>query len=106
MATAVQIIAEIRERDLYDTSDGEDPALDFIYGTLDALLRAGDFATVDAVLAAVVADLSTVALLGLLSITSPAAPSLAQRAPFARDVRAILTDHDPERVDDLMRGLD
>lgn len=104
--TAEQIIAGIRERDLYDTTDGEDPALDFIYSTLDALMCASDFATVDAVLADGFADSSTVVLLGLLSITSPAAPKLTQRVPFARDVRARLTVRDPARVDDLMRGLD
>lgn len=106
MATADQIIAEIRALDLLDASDTEDPALEFIYPTLDALMCAGDFATVNAVLASGVADLSTVALLGLLSITSPAAPSLAQRTTFARDVRAKLTWRYPERVDELMRGLD
>lgn len=104
--TADQIIAGIRERDLYDTTDGEDPAVDFIYDALDALMRAGNFATVDTVLADGFAGLSTVALLGLLSITSPAAPKLTQRASFARDVRARLTVRDPTRVDDLMRGLD
>jgi hypothetical protein len=84
-------------------------AVDLLYGRVDEACRAGDFATVDAMLSAAVetgvAEVDATVLLGALSITAPAAPHLKHRAAFRVSVREVLTRREPERVERLLFGL-
>jgi hypothetical protein len=87
-------------------ADDEDAAIDLIYTTIDAHLRAGQFATVDGVLSAVPLDLPIVHLLAFVSISRAARDELSSWRPFVRRVRDHLTEVAPERVDRLLAHLE
>lgn len=81
--------------------------LDSLFGRIDDLLRAGDFAAVDREVASVDAEATPlVLLLGWLSITSAAKHKLAEReALVARVVARVNRDEPTERAAALLRGL-
>ncbi len=85
--------------------DPEDTGF-LIYEAIDALMSAGDFAAVDAFLWEDWSRLSTLNLLAILSISEAARELLAERSGFAAKVREWLTTREPERVDELLRGLE
>jgi hypothetical protein len=77
-----------------------------IYQHVDAMLRRGEFAGVDAMLRCVDLSWPTVDLLAYVSITHAAAGLLKEYRPFVARVRAELTTREPDRVNDLMQGFD
>lgn len=88
-----------------DTSD--DDEVFAIYDRVDQLHREGRFADVDAILEALdVGGSETIVLLAYVSITRPARTELRAREAFVARVRERLTRVDPERVDDLLAGLE
>ena len=89
------------------TSYDVDAALDALYDHVDRMLLAGDFAGVARLLATVpIAIMRPSILVGFLTIVPDFAP-VEGRAKFAAKVRAhLLTTMPPERVDDLLRGLE
>jgi hypothetical protein len=77
-----------------------------VYIRVDEQLNAGRFADVERDLAAVdVATLPVVLLLAWLSITHAAKEHLPGRDAFADAVKTRLEREDPERAEDLLRGL-
>lgn len=84
----------------------DDDAIDVIYGGVDALLRAGDFAQVDALLTAIdPSDWKVVHLLAFVSITSAARDHVAWAA-FLDRVRQHVEGVEPERVRELLAGFE
>lgn len=86
-----------------------DAAIDQLYSTIDALLRAGKFAAVDEMLLLATLDadqLSVTLLLGYLSITLAARDELTERSPLAVRIRARLEREEPERVATLLAGIE
>lgn len=99
---ALSLIRQIRSRALGD----EDEGVFFIYDNVDSLLAQGSFLTCDRLLREHFDDLPLIFELALLSITWPAKDALSHRASFAQRLRARLTREDPERVEDLLSGLE
>ena len=99
----------LRYDDLYSEVAGaedEEDGIDVIYSRVDEAHRRGEFTSVDRVLAGVWEDLPMIYSLALLSITLPARGELREREGFARRLRARLVRDDPERVEQLLVGLE
>jgi len=81
-------------------------AVALLFDQVDELLDAGDVAGCNKVLEAVELErLDSNLLIGVLSVTVPAAPHLPFRPTLVRQIEGILTRTDPERVERLMSGL-
>lgn len=95
-------------RYIRETADELEPerGIDVIYTSLDELLRSKKFFICDQLLTEDFDDLPVVHVLAILSITEPARYVLTNRAGFARRLRKRLTREDPERVDNLLVGLE
>lgn len=77
-----------------------------VYLRVDCQLRSGEFEAVDRDLAAIHVDTTPlVLLLAWLSITHPAKDHLPARAAFASAVKARCEREEPERIEELLRGL-
>lgn len=84
----------------------DEDAIMTIFNLVDAQLSAGLFVEVEFGLAAVdIEATSTVVLLAWLSITHAAKEHLPGRAAFAQAVKAKLERDEPERAEELLRGL-
>lgn len=87
----------------------DDAGIDVIYEEVDSMFRAGQFATVDAILAgiddAAIAALPIVHSLAFLSITCVAAGYLPARPGYLGRVRKYLEVVEPDRVDALLWGF-
>ncbi|MFI5298177.1 MAG: hypothetical protein ACHREM_08775 [Polyangiales bacterium] len=92
--------------DAHDVSEEE--ILDLVYREVDDRLLAGEFDAVSRILDAVdLEKLTTVVALAFASITRLAAHELTESRPaFMARLRKILEIVDPERVDDLLQGLE
>jgi hypothetical protein len=83
-----------------------EPALDLIYDAADHMMRKGEFAQLDSVLANVrVSDLSVDILLAILTATLPAKSRLPSRTRFFNEIEKSLRDRD-EYEDGLLTGLE
>lgn len=99
-------VADARHRILKATlsSDEEDGGL-AIYEVVDGLLCRGAFDVVDRLLDEKWDSLRTVHLLAMLSITKAAEEKLSRRGAFRWRVARQIRERDPERAEDLLRGL-
>ena len=83
-----------------------DAALDLIYDQVDALLRSGALARIDALLSGTdVRSLSPDVLLGLLTATLPARTKLRSRKAFFKKVETFLKSRE-DWENDLLTGLE
>lgn len=83
-----------------------DAALDLLYDSVDATIRQGRFAELDALLVGLCpADHSVDLLLGILTATLPARERLKSRKGFYRDVECTLTARG-ELDEGLLAGLE
>ena len=99
--------AFIRRADRLDQQGQTDAALDLIYDGIEALLRKGEFESLNSILNGLcIHDLSADLLLGVLTATLPARTRLMPvRARFFNEVEASLKRRD-EFEDDLLTGLE
>ena len=90
------------------TREDSDDAIAFIYSEVDALLRKGEFGVVANLLSAIApSEFDFVCLLGFVSITRAARVPLAEaRSTFVARVRSHIAQRDPNRVDELLLGLE
>jgi hypothetical protein len=86
------------------TTDAE---IDALYDKVDDMLRAGLFDDVDRLLASIdVERLTITMMLAHATITFAANDRLREYFPYVARVRVRLMQVDPERTDDLLRGLE
>lgn len=85
---------------------GVEEALDLIYQEIDTLLRHSLFELVDKILREVDRNLPTVILLGFATITCIARKHLGEYVFYVSMLRDELTRRDPNRVNDLLMGLE
>ena len=85
----------------------EEDLCDGIYRVVDSWFRRGMFYKADDLMRGLdLSRMSTLTILAVLSITSSAIDRLWDRPDYAKRVRAHLTQTEPGRVDDLLRGLE
>lgn len=85
----------------------EEDEVQRIYSRVDDRLRAGDFAQVDVWLRqALHHRMSTIRTLALVSITRAAKDKLSDREAYVRHARAQFAETDPDRVEELLVGLE
>lgn len=87
--------------------DDSDLAVDYVYREIDALLRREDFSRVDDILKAMdVQSLPVLPLLAFVSITNAPRSSLSARTSFVGRVRRHLEQIEPNRVGELLVGIE
>lgn len=85
----------------------EDDGIELIYEVIDDMMSSGSFALIDDILSAVdVMKFRTTHLLAFLSITFPAKTLLKERARYFARVRSYFEAVEPNRVDQLLAGLE
>jgi hypothetical protein len=95
------------ERIRITASADPDDGVELIYTEIDACLRAGWFAQVDALLEMVKpSTLEVLHLLALVSITYAAREHVPARARFVARVRQHLVDVEPARAEELLAGFE
>ena len=85
----------------------EDGALDLIYDSVYEMCRVGEFMKLNEFLRCIrLEDCSINIWLGILTSTHPAKNKLPYRSEFFTKVKDHLKETDPNRVEDLLRGLE
>lgn len=102
-ALALEFLASLRTWLAQD----DDEAIDYIYREVDTFLRKSEFSRVDDILRAVdISSLPVVSLLAFVSITNAPRSLLPARPGFVARVRQHLASVEPNRVEELLAGIE